>query len=803
MHIVIDVRSLQTPGSRDRGIGYSLRGWLTEFLSMPYAHQVTLMYDPRLDPPQIDVSLSGEFWRAVPFESYPELRLPDPETEQVARRNTERFLLDQEADLFHIPSPFETSAMIGYPPATCRCVATFHDAVMARFPEHYLADPEESFVVNYYAKLQALSYCTHIVAVSQSAADDLVQFSGVTADRIDVVHHAASPEMFIRPRPEEVQRSALQRRIGQPYIFSLLGSNPTKNVERLVAAFCRLPRQLQSQYKLVITYRIPEWQKAGVQAWIDAYQTGDRVVFTDFVSRDELRLLFWNAELYVHPALYEGFGLPVIEAMALGRPVVVSSAGPMLEVVGDAALTFDPYDVDAIAGTMTRVLLDEGLRQDLGRQAAARARQFSWHKAAFAIREIYERAMRVPFSIPMGIIAGGSRAGQETDEDDQPTGTPVEVLQLTELADVADRGYVERSKVPVVGPLIASIRRTLTSHLREPYFDPIIERQVTFNHRLADAVQAAWRMLDNRESALRECASKMAPPTGAPPSADYQEPEKSIWASGADALSRDGACLPPRFYQALHALSLMSTSETIKSQSNEAANAIEAATALARQAEEYYGSLAAFRKAMMPYVRSLEPDVVLRGYQVRSRQPMVGPLIAWTRRNLTSHLREPYLDPILERQVRFNQRVVDCLSDVHTISSADVEPLQPMTDIVLRGYTVRSNVPLVGPFIAYIRRALTSHWREQRVDPIFEGQVRFNRAALAALTAIHQRVVKQRLVAYYEVSTGGAAIATATMLLKKRLSARADKDPSDLHVGLNILARQLLEQMADWVEERL
>ena len=113
----------------------------------------------------------------------------------------------------------------------------------------------------------------------------------------------------------------------------------------------------------------------------------DRVIFPDFVSDDDLPALYVGARLFVYPSLYEGFGLPVAEAMACGVPVVSSNASSLPEVAGDAGLYFDPRDVDAMAGAIERALTDSALRADLSLRGLAQAKKFSWGKAAEELRD--------------------------------------------------------------------------------------------------------------------------------------------------------------------------------------------------------------------------------------------------------------------------------------------------------------------------------------------------------------------------------------------------------------------------------
>ncbi len=800
MHIVIDIRSLQTPSSRHRGIGYSLRGWLCEFLKMPYDHRVTLLMDPRFDPPEIAMPLSGEFWKTVEFESYPEIMsLPDLEMESLARRATEKFLREQQVDLFHVHSPFEVAVTLGYPPRSCRCVATFHDALPVLFPGEYLALPGPQYAMTYYAKLQALKHCSHIVAVSRSAASDLVKFTDVSADRIDVIYNAPSPEMFVQPSLEDVRRSKFLRKIDGPYIFSLLGDNPTKNAERLIEAFCRLPSEIRLNYKLVITYRIPVWHRATVQMWLEKYQAKGRIIFTDWVSREELRVLFANADLYVHPALYEGFGMPIVEAMALGTPVVVSNTGPMPEVVGDAGLTFDPYDVDAIMNTLNHVLRDSDLRLDLGRRATARARDFTWEKAALAVRQVYEKAL----SEQPAIIAAG---------DDWQETAEVEILKLADAADVVDGLCVGESNMPVVGKLSTWIRRNATSHVHEAYFDLMLRKQVEFNQKFSHMMRSAWYILMDRERTLDLMTSgedrqdsKLSRSILEQAS---QASEKYTALNGyliAGPLPEYGNCLGREFYGDLYLAGLMSMPDVDAKQQAINLELMVAMHKLAWYVEEYYDMLDIFRRSIAFHTGDLDADVMLRDYVVQSTQPLVGSLIVWVRRNLTSHLREPYIDPVIERQVVFNQLALECLRDIRGINLVTLQNLGSAADIMRSGYTVRSQKFIVGPLIAAVRRDLTSHLRKPYIDPIFERQMAFNFAVVDGLTFINREVARLHIKEHYEALPSKFEINRRLRALKDRVFSHIGTvvERAAGQTGFSMLLTRLIERMETRVEEQV
>lgn len=229
----------------------------------------------------------------------------------------------------------------------------------------------------------ALGAARRVITDSQSAADDLARLLRVPAEKLTVIPLAADPGFVPQP-PEAV--AALRRRLGLPSAYVLyFGSNkPHKNVERLVRAYLRLteapPLVIAGQWEA----RYPQAQTLVAQAGAEA-----RVRFLGPVAPAEAPALYSGATLFVFPSLYEGFGLPPAEAMACGAPVACSFTSSLPEVVGEAALLFDPLDEAAIAATMQRALGDPARLAEMRRRSLERAAQLSWDKAAAETAAVY------------------------------------------------------------------------------------------------------------------------------------------------------------------------------------------------------------------------------------------------------------------------------------------------------------------------------------------------------------------------------------------------------------------------------
>jgi glycosyltransferase involved in cell wall biosynthesis len=227
-----------------------------------------------------------------------------------------------------------------------------------------------------------------IITISESTKRDTVLLLGVSPEKVDVVY--CGVDKAFHPLPEREVASFRQKRGLPERIILFLGTiEPRKNVARLVEAYSRLE---DGQVKLVIG-GARGWLYEEVFARVEELDLTGDVLFPGYIPPDELPLWYNAAELFVYPSLYEGFGLPPLEAMACGTPVITSNVSSLPEVVGEAGLTVDPMDSEGLAEAMNQVLGDGALRQSMRERGLARASRFSWAKAARETVEVYRRAL--------------------------------------------------------------------------------------------------------------------------------------------------------------------------------------------------------------------------------------------------------------------------------------------------------------------------------------------------------------------------------------------------------------------------
>ena len=333
---------------------------------------------------------------------YDWLKLPNVELMQFRMPNrildiSSRFLnypkidkLLKEVDVFFSPHIFLSSVS-----KKCKTITTFHDLSFEKYPEFYSAG-KNYWHLSMSPKKQARR-ADKIIAVSQSTKDDLVELYGIEPSKIKVIYSGVNQVSSIK---YQVSRKAeVRKKYNLPDIYILyLGTlEPRKNIIGLIKAFelCKRRRHIDvspsfASIKLVI---------AGSKGWLykDIFRAANNssvkndIIFTGFVEDQDKSVLYSNAELFVYPSFYEGFGFPPLEAMSYGVPVVTSNFSSLPEAVGDAAVMVNPYNLDELAEAMEMVLTNENLKNLLIKKGFERVKKFNWQKCAEETLEVLKK----------------------------------------------------------------------------------------------------------------------------------------------------------------------------------------------------------------------------------------------------------------------------------------------------------------------------------------------------------------------------------------------------------------------------
>lgn len=282
-------------------------------------------------------------------------------------------------DVFFVPAHVIPWPGLGMGPA----VVTIHDLGYLRFPgSHPLIDR----IYLDWSTRHSTSVARRVIAVSQATADDLVDLSGVSRQKIRVVYSGVDVGMAAAPLPERFG-------IPGPYILHVGSIHSRKNLVRLVEAFA-LVKDTLDDLSLVLAGH-PGWEYDRLLEKIDELGLAERVILPGYVSDEERSALYQGAGAYAFPSLYEGFGFPVLEAMAYGIPVVCSNTSSLPELAAGAALMVDPLDTQGLADAIKRLLVEETLRRDLVQRGLRRVELFSWESCARSTLDVLIEAAGV------------------------------------------------------------------------------------------------------------------------------------------------------------------------------------------------------------------------------------------------------------------------------------------------------------------------------------------------------------------------------------------------------------------------
>ncbi len=266
-------------------------------------------------------------------------------------------------------------------------VLTVHDLIFRRYPAHHKR------LNRWYLNTTMPLFCRragHIIAVSEQTKRDVVEAYGIPAEKIAVIYEAANPRF--RPQPPETV-AAVRARYGLPerYVLFVSTIEPRKNLSRLLTAFERVHAAGLADALVIVGRR--GWLFDAFFADLARSPAKDAVLFPGFVPDADLPAVYAGAQVMAFPSEFEGFGLPVLEAMACGAPVVCSNTSSLPEVAGDAALLVDPLDVNILADALARVLQDAPLREQMRARGLLQAARFSWSRAAEETLAVYRQVL--------------------------------------------------------------------------------------------------------------------------------------------------------------------------------------------------------------------------------------------------------------------------------------------------------------------------------------------------------------------------------------------------------------------------
>ena len=291
-------------------------------------------------------------------------------------------------------------------PPFCPCpvVVSVHDLSFEHLPQtfHRRSRTQLRLTVRHSVRRAA-----RVLTLSEHTRNDVIETYGIERSGVEVIPIAASPNFRPVSDDKELQRVRHTYRIESDYILSVGSIQPRKNLVRLVRAYSLLRDKVGAD-------KLPKLVFVGKRAWLydetlralEEAALGDSVVLTGYVPESDLPALYSGSTCFVYPSFFEGFGLPPLEAMQCGAPVVIGNRTSLPEVAGDAAIAVDPFDVQAIAGAIEELINKPALREGLRVKGLARAKQFNWDETARRTLQVYEQVVNVTTSL--GQLRAGS-----------------------------------------------------------------------------------------------------------------------------------------------------------------------------------------------------------------------------------------------------------------------------------------------------------------------------------------------------------------------------------------------------------
>jgi glycosyltransferase involved in cell wall biosynthesis len=266
-------------------------------------------------------------------------------------------------------------------------IITVYDMVYKAYPE--VVRFKTKTMLNLGLK-KSIKNSDKIITISEFSKSEIIKYFPECEDKIDIVYCGVDYDLF-RPISNEQAITNVKNKYGitGQYLLYLGTLEPRKNIERLIEAYSKILKDVSDPPTLVISGG-KGWMYDTIFEKVNELNISSNIIFTGYIDKHHIPILLSGAVAFIFPSLYEGFGLPVLEAMACGTPVITSNLSSLPEVVGDAAILVDPYSVEAICEAIIKVTIDEALRESLSKKGIDRSKLFSWDAAALKLHRIYE-----------------------------------------------------------------------------------------------------------------------------------------------------------------------------------------------------------------------------------------------------------------------------------------------------------------------------------------------------------------------------------------------------------------------------
>jgi glycosyltransferase involved in cell wall biosynthesis len=390
MKIGIDCRTILNPEKgAGAGVSHYVYQLVRHLLQIDKENTYFLFFDRSVQTKKLKkFKQKNVFVRFFPFYQYRQL-LP----ERYINHLVNATLAKENLDVLHIPSSFPYYQYKGL------TVTTVHDLVFYKFPELVETEELQELKVNF---PHILKKSKKIIAVSKSTAKDLRELFLLSPQKIEVIYHGIDKRFFTKTSLKDISKIKQKYKIKKKYLFFIGTLEARKNILRIIESYERFREKIGAEpgkkdisfdYQLVLS-GAPGEKFEKIKKKISQSKYKKDIILTGYVPAEDLDSLFGGADLFIFPTLYEGFGLPILEALAKGVPVITSNVSSLPEITNRAAILVDPYNVAEITRGIYNVLFDRSLKKKLINQGKKVVEKFSWEKCARQTLAVYKKVQK-------------------------------------------------------------------------------------------------------------------------------------------------------------------------------------------------------------------------------------------------------------------------------------------------------------------------------------------------------------------------------------------------------------------------
>ncbi|MEA5627348.1 glycosyltransferase [Nostoc sp. UHCC 0251] len=383
MNIAIDIQALQTNNSRSRGIGRYTQSVIEALFRQKNTLNYQLYTNNTIQAPDIDKN----------YFPYNSVDYPYSGSCDINDLLLKSVFMAADADIIFIPSPMEglECTIPDYSNFPKKVFVICYDLIPLIFSNRYLNDQNMRSL--YMKRLKNIQNADFIFAISESTRQDVIKYLDISPERVLNVSGGVSP--FFTPiyaHEQQAWLETLARKFGiyKKFILYTGGEDWRKNIEGLIIAFSKLPKSLQECYQLVVACKVSENFSKEINSLASKLEIKKSIILTNYVTDQELRALYSTCSLFVFPSFYEGFGLPLLEAISCGAPAIASNNSSLPEILGSDELLFDPYSPYDMTRIMQKVLSDESFRKKNSEDALQQSAKFSWESVAKNILDVFQ-----------------------------------------------------------------------------------------------------------------------------------------------------------------------------------------------------------------------------------------------------------------------------------------------------------------------------------------------------------------------------------------------------------------------------